>query len=71
MTTTEIATITRPSMVTGRPHTRRVWIVREWNYCGIQIGRPVIVTNAPDHSYEVHEVLSAAEQATIVTEDAS
>jgi hypothetical protein len=62
----EIATITRPSVITGRPHTRNVYIVREWDtYRGIEMGRPVVVTNAPGHPYEMHEVLSASEQATI------
>lgn len=60
------ATITRNSLRDGREVTRDVYIVREWaTYTGVEIGRPVIVTNQPGHSYEIHEVLSPAEQATI------
>ena len=61
----ETATITRDSLITGRPFTRTVTIVREWStYNGIEQGRPVVIQNAPGGPQQ-YEVLSAAEQATI------
>lgn len=45
METTEI---TRASLVTGRPFTRTVYVVRECTtYTGIQLGRPVWIVNIP------------------------
>jgi hypothetical protein len=64
MTTTQI---TRPSVLTGRPSTRRVYVVRDWTtYTGIAQGRPVVVTYAPQGP-EHYEVLTATEQARLVT----
>lgn len=63
MTTTQI---TRPSVLTGRPVSRRIYVVRDWTtYTGTEQGRPVIVTYVPQGP-EHHEVLTAAEQATLV-----
>jgi hypothetical protein len=62
----ETATITRESLITGRPFTRTVYIVRDWDsYIGLESGRPVIIRNHPTVGPEFREILSAAEQATI------
>lgn len=60
-------TITRPSMIDGRPRTRRVYVEEAWvNGADPEhrTGQPWIVTNEPGHPYRIHEVLTAAERAT-------
>lgn len=62
----ETAIITRDSLITGRPFTRTVYIVRDWDsYIGLEQGRPVIIRNHPTEGPEFREILSAAEQSTI------
>lgn len=59
-------TITRSSAITGSPVTRTVYIVRDCTtYTGIEVGRPVFIAYTPNGP-KFLEVLSDAEQASIV-----
>ncbi|UQS95203.1 hypothetical protein Pam4_60 [Pseudanabaena phage Pam4] len=63
----QAVTITRPSILTGRPSTRTVYLVEPWANAADpenRFGHAWLVTNAPGADFLIHEVLTAAERAT-------